>query len=127
MSGPNFYDYPYTFDDISMDPEVGPAAPPFEAGPSAPPADDIDLTPSAPPLMEDDTYYIATHASAPILGWEPPEDTDRVGTGTHDQEDMMPTNHPRQPDTYVPAMDTTLTPSVQGPVASDGTLPSYHP
>ncbi|KAF9469765.1 hypothetical protein BDZ94DRAFT_1316892 [Collybia nuda] len=133
MSGPNFYDYPYTFDDITMDPEIGPAAPPFEAGPSAPPTNSIDLMPSAPPLMDEDTYYSEVHGRTPLFGWGPAtsplplENVDQTRTGIHDQV-VMPTNHIRQSATSLPSPTTdTLLPPVQGPVASDGTPPSYHP
>jgi hypothetical protein len=133
MAAPAFYDYPYTFEDMTLEPDLGPAAPPFEAGPSAPPVDDIDLTPSAPP-MEDDTYDTQTHASALVLGWGPPasplppEAAGPVRMGTHDQEDdRMSTNRHPQPHTPLPSLATDdLPPPIQGPVASDGTPPSYH-
>jgi hypothetical protein len=63
LLAPNFYDYPYTFEDMeieNLEPEFGPSAPPFEETPSAPLVDehDLALVPSAPPMLEDDDFYV---------------------------------------------------------------------
>jgi hypothetical protein len=63
LLAPNFYDYPYTFEDMeieNLEPEFGPSAPPFEETPSAPLVDehDLALVPSAPPMLDDDDFYV---------------------------------------------------------------------
>lgn len=63
LFAPNFYDYPYAFEDMeieNLEPELGPSAPPFEETPSAPLVDehDLGLVPSAPPMLDDDDFYV---------------------------------------------------------------------
>ncbi|TFK26787.1 hypothetical protein FA15DRAFT_702538 [Coprinopsis marcescibilis] len=61
LMAPNFYDYPYSFEEdmASMEPEFGPSAPPFEEIPNSPLSDGADMQrlASAPPLIDDDDFY----------------------------------------------------------------------
>ncbi|RXW19123.1 hypothetical protein EST38_g6730 [Candolleomyces aberdarensis] len=63
LLSPKFYDYPYAFEDMeieNLEPELGPSAPPFEETPSAPLVDEhgLGLVPSAPPMLDDDDFYV---------------------------------------------------------------------
>ncbi|KAF8079007.1 hypothetical protein FPV67DRAFT_1467132 [Lyophyllum atratum] len=125
MAATSFYDYPYSFEDLSAELDPGPSAPPFEEEPSYP-SDLPNLAPSAPPLS--DAYYLESYASAP----------------THDAETFVPLVNGQSGDRIEqPQHQSTIStsdaiestsscvdssiPLVQGPVASDGTPPSYHP
>ena len=124
MAAPAFYDYSYSFEDIILKSEAGPSAPPFDDPPSAPPTDNIDLTPSAPPLMETD-YYMEFHAAAPLhddsLLHHRLEQEE-----SHDQEVVIPSDSRPQTDMSVSDMDSFST-RVEGPVSSDGIPPRYYP
>jgi hypothetical protein len=103
MAARDFYDYPYLFEEdvSSLEPEMGPSAPPFEEHtPSAPPlVNEPEMTPSAPPLMEE------------FLPSAPPAWEDGEGGQDHDREES-PQPHSSQP---------------LSPVSiSDIVLPSYH-
>lgn len=129
MAANNFYDYPYSFDDILVaEPDPGPSAPPFEAEPSHPPIDEAHFVPSAPPLSDvDSVYFIESHASAPSQHWEA-----CVAPACDDSE--QPQSSDTIPDSHITPLGAgTLehpvslsTTSIQGPVASDGTPPCYH-
>jgi hypothetical protein len=104
MAAPDFYDYPYSFEeDVStLEPEMGPSAPPFEEHtPSAPPLEEPEMMPSAPPLMPE---FLP---SAP--DWEEGE-----GGQNHDREES-PHHHSSRPPS--PASISAISYSV---------LPSYH-
>jgi hypothetical protein len=101
MAAPNFYDYPYSFEeDIgSLDPESEPSAPPFEGhGPSAPPLEDAGMVPSAPPLPDEPS------PSAP--DW-------------HLEEDEQNSHDPERDQHLQPFPSTSV------PVTVVGFLPSY--
>lgn len=74
LRAPNFYDYPYAFEEMDiagMEPELGPSAPPFEernsdAGPDGG-AQSSSLVPSAPPMPEGDDMYTDLSPSAPTF------------------------------------------------------------
>jgi hypothetical protein len=53
MAAPDFYDYPYSFEEDvgSLQPEAEPSAPPFEE--HSPPLKDDQMVPSAPPLPDE--------------------------------------------------------------------------
>lgn len=54
MAAPNFYEYPYSFEEDADSLAFEPSAPPFEQhAPSAPPLEDAEIVPSAPPLPEE--------------------------------------------------------------------------
>jgi hypothetical protein len=54
MATPNFYEYPYSFEEDADSLAFEPSAPPFEQhAPSAPPLEDAEIVPSAPPLPEE--------------------------------------------------------------------------
>jgi hypothetical protein len=104
MVAPDFYDYPYSFEeDVStLEPEMGPSAPPFEEHtPSAPPCEELEMKPSAPPLMQE---FLP---SAP--DWE-----DGEGGQDHDREESPHQRSSRPPS---PASISATSYSV---------LPSYH-
>ncbi|KAG6849975.1 hypothetical protein H0H93_002977 [Arthromyces matolae] len=71
----SFYDYAYAFEDILVEPELGPSAPPFEEIPRD--GFDLDgLAPSAPPLSEAEVAcYADTYPSAPSHDWEDASDS----------------------------------------------------
>lgn len=64
LHAPNFYDYPYAFEEmeiVGMEPELGPSAPPFEetqSGSLGVEEGDMCLVPSAPPMLDDDDLYV---------------------------------------------------------------------
>lgn len=102
MAAPNFYEYPYSFEEDEGTLEPEPSAPPFEQhGPSAPPLGDAEMVPSAPPLPEPPS------PSAPDWDWGGGE---RSGLA-FDPEEEIPQRHPSCP-----------TPT---PVPVTGHLPSY--
>jgi hypothetical protein len=120
MAAPTFYDYPYSFEDITVEPEAGPSAPPFDDPPSAPPTNIIDLTPSAPPLMDID-YCMEVDASAPPLhDWglddDPPPPLDE---DSHDWAEISIIPPPR------PQAVSDIDPFTMRPITSDGTPPRY--
>lgn len=65
MAEPSFYAYRYSFEEFSesIEPSLGPSAPPFEA-PGAPITNDVVMLPSAPPLAEDD-FALENYPDAP--------------------------------------------------------------
>jgi hypothetical protein len=74
-----FYDYPYSFEELGND--VEPSAPPFEEHVSAPivgPCDGPEMTPSAPPLENDGQYG----------------DEDLLPSAPDGDEDTLNTDHP---------------------------------
>jgi len=114
LLAPNFYDYPYSFEEMEMPGmdalELGPSAPPFEERPSAPIEDgeDLQLLASAPPLMDDDDFegFYVQEASAPSALLEGQEEgmDDTTNTAledegptlsrTEDGEQPLPDYHP---------------------------------
>ncbi|TEB38624.1 hypothetical protein FA13DRAFT_1724547 [Coprinellus micaceus] len=71
LAAPNFYDYPYAFEEmeiIGIEPELGPSAPPFEETPSSGfVVDAPQLAPSAPPMLDEDDLYVEMSPSAPPM------------------------------------------------------------
>lgn len=66
LASPNFYDYPYAFEEAGFEPELGPSAPPFESqGYDAREHDIPPIVPSAPPMLEDEDFYAELAPSAP--------------------------------------------------------------
>lgn len=67
MVEPSFYAYRCSFEEFSesIDPEMGPSAPPFEA-PGAPVLGDMIMLPSAPPLVEED-FLLEVYPDAPLF------------------------------------------------------------
>ena len=119
MAAPAFYDYPYSFEDLTLEVEAGPSAPPFDDLPSAPPTNNIDLTPSAPPLM-DTGYYAELSLSAVDRR---PDDLPPLGVEKQDSLDqLIPSDSQRQAD--IACNVDTINAHVEGPV---GMLPRYHP
>ncbi|KAG6919038.1 hypothetical protein DXG01_009748 [Tephrocybe rancida] len=131
MAAPDFYDYPYTFDDILVEPDPGPSAPPFEEEPQHT-LNLAGMVPSAPSLPEaESAYHGDTYPSAPPHDW--------AALPSQASSADIQTIHPPHHDT-IPSPDDTTSDSrwptsstdgsdslVQGPVASDGTLPCYYP
>lgn len=107
LLSPDFYDYPYSFEEMTGDgPVYGPSAPPFEETPSAPLVDEetMEVVPSAPPLIDDDDFY----APEQIPSAPPQEDaipTTVEGASAPSQEDGGPSP----------------------PASSGGILPVYRP
>ena len=132
MAAPTFYDYPYSFEDITLEPEAGPYAPPFDDPSNTPPTNNIDLTPSAPPLMDTD-YFMEPSASAPPCDLGPDDDQLPLHDGAEQEDSSHPAAICMIPPVYLPHADVlvsdmdTATTRVEGPVAADGTLPRYHP
>ncbi|GLB35791.1 hypothetical protein LshimejAT787_0300790 [Lyophyllum shimeji] len=127
----SFHDYHYSFEDISVEPEPGPSAPPFEEEPSCPIVMPNNLVPSAPPLSDMTVAYcFEAYASAPTSDWEastPLETSDSGETIAQAQhQGTIPTTGNTDSRPLEPHVDHSI-PLVQGPVASDGTPPSYHP
>ncbi|KAF8665330.1 hypothetical protein AX16_000349 [Volvariella volvacea WC 439] len=132
------YDYSYALEDILyLEPESELSAPPFEETPSAPPLEDSHVAPSAPPMFD----LFPEEESTTIT-----EEFAEAGLGSHvDEDDVLSLSDSSQADLEEQAEDvitTTNTPSVtpsrpsspqpsslpvQGPIASDGTPPSYQP
>jgi hypothetical protein len=72
MPTPNFYEYPYSFEEDADSLALEPSAPPFEQHtPSAPPLEDAEIVPSAPPLPEE------PFPSAPDWVWDEDAEGDR--------------------------------------------------
>ncbi|KAG6868489.1 hypothetical protein C0993_002027 [Termitomyces sp. T159_Od127] len=122
MAAPTFYDYPYTLDDMLVEPEPGPSAPPFEEESNCHPSEMAELAPSAPPLTETEAaYYADTYPSAPAHGWQYASASDGHLLSAVDAQTQI----------LIPSCDDvpagSRSPVVQGPVASDGTPPCYHP
>jgi hypothetical protein len=106
MAAPDFYDYPYSFEEdvSSLEPGAGPSAPPFEEHlPSAPPLEDTEERPSAPPLMEE---FLP---SAPDWHWQ-----DGEGGQDHDREGSLHQH------SFQASSSTSI------PATNNGVLPSYH-
>ncbi|KAG5647683.1 hypothetical protein DXG03_008406 [Asterophora parasitica] len=124
MAAPAFYDYPYTFEDILVEPDPGPSAPPFE---ELIPVGEADLTASAPPLLDAEAaYYIESHASAPLHEW----DANVLPASSEVIEPLHSDIPHTSDDTGSDSTEISSShsiPLVQGPVASDGTPPCYHP
>ncbi|KAG6891938.1 hypothetical protein C0992_002764, partial [Termitomyces sp. T32_za158] len=79
-----FYDYPYTFDDMLVEPEPGPSAPPFEEESHHHPSELTGLAPSAPPLTESEAaYYADTYPSAPAHDWQYGSDSELSAVDGH--------------------------------------------
>ncbi|KAG5717570.1 hypothetical protein E4T56_gene4450 [Termitomyces sp. T112] len=124
MAAPAFYDYPYTFDDMLVEPELGPSAPPFEEEPTHL-SEMAELAPSAPPLTESEgAYYTDTYPSAPCHDWQDASDR-QLSTMDGQSQSTIPSHDDVTSGSRSLVDDSDL--SVQGPVASDGTLPRYHP
>ncbi|KAG2022827.1 hypothetical protein CC2G_000547 [Coprinopsis cinerea AmutBmut pab1-1] len=125
---PNFYDYPYSFEEMtSMEPEYGPSAPPFEATSSAPMVDENMLLPSAPPLIDDDDFYVSDSIpSAP-----PAEDMPALSIVGEGQEDEQPSPQASTSrDSESSSNDSSATESILQVSAEDpsrGVLPVYRP
>jgi hypothetical protein len=122
MAEPAFYDYPYSFEEFTVEVEAGPSAPPFDDASSADSTDVLVLTPSAPPLSISD-YYLEPRTGVPSDWEQDDEPASQVEGQDHELEISM---IPSAPSTDALATDI-LTICVEGPVASDGTPPSYHP
>lgn len=72
LASPNFYDYPYAFEEMEIagfEPELGPSAPPFEEaqGYGVGEGDIPPIVPSAPPMLEDEDFCVELAPSAPPL------------------------------------------------------------
>ncbi|KAG6873847.1 hypothetical protein C0995_010459 [Termitomyces sp. Mi166 len=122
MVAPAFYDYPYTFDDMLIEPESGPSAPPFEEE-SSNPSDMTGLAPSAPPLTESEAYYADTYPSAPSHDW--PDASGSQSFAVDGQTTSTIPSHDAYSGSRSPGDNSD--PLVQGPIASDGTPPCYYP
>ncbi|KAJ3569729.1 hypothetical protein NP233_g4853 [Leucocoprinus birnbaumii] len=106
MAEPSFYTYRSSFEQFSdsIDPELEPSAPPFEA-PSAPVLDGMAMLPSAPPLAED---------GFPLEGF-PDFEATAEGDGT---QETATVDSDGSSEHQTPASARPL---------SEGTLPGYHP
>jgi hypothetical protein len=126
MAKPAYYDYPYSFEDITAEADAGPSAPPFDDASSAASTDVLVLIPSAPPLLVS-SYCSELSASAPSDREQEIQLTllNDIGQAESQQEVEISTIPPRR-STDTLASDI-LTTRVEGPVASGGTPPSYHP
>ena len=128
MAAPAFYDYPYSFEDITLELEAEPSAPPFEDPPSAPPTNNTDLTPSAP-LMDTD-YLMELHASTPH-DWGPDgqllDGAEREDSSHPAAIYMIPPDNLPQAVVLASDMDTVTAMRAEGHVRADGSLPRYHP
>ncbi|KAF8971664.1 hypothetical protein BDZ97DRAFT_2024475 [Flammula alnicola] len=125
LAAAEFYDYPYSFEEMSTpDLESGPSAPPFEEG--DPPVDHALLVPSAPPLLDDSEFQPGSQPSAPE--WDPPPQSD-----PHEENVVSGQDHDRMgldvtalsgPSSSLPCH----TPSSGTSAARDSiALPGYHP
>lgn len=129
MAAPAFYDYPYSFEDITLEPEPGPSAPPFEEEASCPPMGSIDFAPSAPPLLPLEVEWYMEYPSTPPHTMATNPDVEGIYYRNESHEEaQVPTTDQRSDSTVSSgSSDDILTSPVQGPVSSDGTPPSYHP
>lgn len=119
MAAQAFYDYSYTFDDMLVEPELGPSAPPFEEESNHHLSETTELAPSAPPLTETESaYYADTYPSPPAHDWSYGFDSQLSALDGHTQIAISSCDD---------ISSSSRSPVVQGPVASDGTPPCYHP
>ncbi|KXN88886.1 hypothetical protein AN958_06756 [Leucoagaricus sp. SymC.cos] len=109
MAEPSYYAYRYSFEEFSnsIEPELEPSAPPFEAF-SVPNLDDMVMLPSAPPLVEDG-FPLEGFSDAPVS----------VTTAEHDEMQNSSTAGSGGGAQY-------QSPASSRPL-SGGTLPGYHP
>ncbi|TFK41884.1 hypothetical protein BDQ12DRAFT_344312 [Crucibulum laeve] len=128
MVAPDFYEYPFTFEEMSaLGPESEPSAPPFEEGISPinlPRLDDTTLIPSAPPLLDEDTpdsYPTAPEWNYPVHQHIDAEDAEKNAQPLHDSTADSEQQY------ITDTSDSLPPPPVQGPVSSDGIPPGYYP
>lgn len=117
LLSPDFYDYPFSFEDMTgSEPVYGPSAPPFEETPSAPLVDEetMEVVPSAPPLIDDDDFY----APEQIPSAPPPEGD----SSTPAEPCTEGTDAPSHPEG---GHDAGSSPAAS--VAAGGALPVYRP
>lgn len=121
----DFYDYPYSFEDMTgSEPVYGPCAPPFEETPSAPLMDEetMEVVPSAPPLIDDDDLYAAEQIpSAPLPEGETP--TVSTESCTDGAQDASVPSAPRE-DHDAESIPAALSTGGEEP---RGVLPVYRP
>ncbi|KAH6916689.1 hypothetical protein BKA70DRAFT_1555335 [Coprinopsis sp. MPI-PUGE-AT-0042] len=122
LLSPDFYDYPFSFEDMTgSEPVYGPCAPPFEETPSAPLVDEetMELVPSAPPLIDDEDFYAPEQIPS-----APPPEGDTSTTTTESCTDGV--SVPSTPQEGHDADSSAAVPSTGGEEAR-GVLPVYRP
>lgn len=119
LAAAEFYDYPYTFEDMAIsDLEAGPSAPPFEEASSP----QQDLVPSAPPLFEDDVFASDAQPSAP--SW----DSSSQSENEHQQMNVSERDGDRVQSVSATSSSTDRGPSSgRSPVRDSVVLPGYQP
>ncbi|KAG6842437.1 hypothetical protein C0991_007567 [Blastosporella zonata] len=130
MAAPDFYNYPYTFDDTVVEPDPGPSAPPFEEE-SQHASNGTELTPSAPSLSETEPAYYNDaylYPSAPAHDWDTTSLSSYANTYLPNQDTPRSSDDTMSDSRSSASSTQGSNPLVlQGPVASDGTPPCYSP